>query len=158
MTRIAAARPAGAGRRGRHPHPAAGSQICAGRRARQIGSKLRLRGAQARDEAQVAVRRITGELAGLAERAAADAETLLSNARRAVRPANAEAVRLAAAGQRAPVAGRRRGRLRRAVNNLTDLLAASRQIAAQTRQRLSGTPRTGPPGTTTMRARSPRAA
>ena len=130
----------------------------AGRRARQIGSKLRLRGAQARDEAQVAVRRITGELAGLAERAAADAETLLGNARRAVRPANAEAVRLAAAGQRAPVAGRRRGRLRRAVNNLTDLLAATRQIAAQTRQRLSGTPRTGPPGTTTMRARSPRAA
>ena len=33
-----------------------------GRRARSIASKLRLRGAQQRDQAQVAVRRITGEL------------------------------------------------------------------------------------------------
>ena len=50
-------------------------QPFAGRRAREIGSKLRLRGAQARDEAQAAVRRITGELAGpagLAEKAAAE--------------------------------------------------------------------------------------
>src|SRR3954463_16761660 len=45
----------------------------AGRRAREIGAKLRLRAAQTRDEAQAVVRRITGELAGLAERAAADA-------------------------------------------------------------------------------------
>jgi IS5 family transposase len=37
------------------------------------------------------------------------------------------------------VAGRRRRRLRRAVNDLTGLLAATRRIAAQTRQRLSGT-------------------
>src|SRR4051794_21427289 len=103
----------------------------AGRRAREIGSKLRLRGAQARDEAQAAVRRITGELTGLAGRAAAEAETLLVNARRALRRANATAAQLAAAGQRDPVAGRRRGRLRRAVNDLTDLLAATRQIAAQ---------------------------
>ena len=36
-------------------------------RAREIGAKLRLRGAQARDEAQAVVRRVTGELAGLAE-------------------------------------------------------------------------------------------
>jgi IS5 family transposase len=36
-------------------------------------------------------------------------------------------------------AGRRRGRLRLAVNDLTDLLDATRQIAAQTRQRLAGT-------------------
>src|SRR4051812_15447604 len=39
----------------------------AGRRARSIASKLRLRGEQQRDEAQAAVRRVTGELAGLAE-------------------------------------------------------------------------------------------
>jgi IS5 family transposase len=109
----------------------------AGRRAREIGAKLRLRGAQTRDEAQAVVRRITGELAGLAEQAAAEAEKLLVNARRALR--RAEAAELAAAGTRDPVAGRRRGRLRRAVSDLTGLLAATRRIAEQTRQRLSGT-------------------
>jgi transposase, IS5 family len=36
-------------------------------------------------------------------------------------------------------AGRRRGRLRRAVDDLTGLLAATRRITAQTRQRLSST-------------------
>lgn len=36
------------------------------------------------------------------------------------------------------LAGRRRGRLRRAVNDLTGLLAATQRIAEQTRQRLSG--------------------
>jgi IS5 family transposase len=45
---------------------------------------------------------------------------------------------LAAAGVRDVAAGRRRGRLHRAVNDLTDLLAATRRIAVQTRQRLSG--------------------
>jgi IS5 family transposase len=111
----------------------------AGARAREIGAKLRLRGAQGRDEAQAVVRRVTGELAGLAERAAAEAERLLGNARRALRRARAKAAELAAAGRRDPAAGRRRGRLRRAVNDLTGLLDATRRIAAQTRQRLSGT-------------------
>ncbi|NMH98255.1 ISNCY family transposase [Pseudonocardia acidicola] len=111
----------------------------AGRRAREIGAKLRLRGAQTRDEAQAVVRRITGELAGLAERAAADAELLLVNARRALRRAQAKAAELAAAGLHDAAGGRRRGRLRRAVNDLTGLLAATRRIADQTRQRLSGT-------------------
>ena len=37
-----------------------------------------------------------------------------------------------------PVAGRRRGRLARAVNDLEELLEATRRIAAQTRQRLAG--------------------
>src|SRR3954465_5135930 len=110
----------------------------AGARARAIGAKLRLRGAQTRDEAQAVVRRITGELAGLAEQAAAEAETLLVNARRALRRAHIRAAQLAAAGGHDPVAGRRRGRLRRAVDDLTGLLAATRRIAAQTRQRLSG--------------------
>src|ERR687897_2511135 len=59
----------------------------AGARAREIGAKLRLRAAQTRDQAQAVVHRITGELAGLAERAAADAEQLLRNARRALRRA-----------------------------------------------------------------------
>src|SRR5688572_16822481 len=111
----------------------------AGTKARAIGAKLRLRAAQTRDEAQAAVRRITGELAGLAERSAAEAEKLLVNARRALRRATAKAAELAAAGVHDATAGRRRGRLCRAVNDLTDLLTATRRIAAQTRQRLSGT-------------------
>jgi transposase, IS5 family len=110
----------------------------AGARAREIGAKLRLRAAQTRDEAQAVVRRVTGELAGLAERAATEAEALLGNARRALRRAQTKAAELTAAGERDPAAGRRRGRLRRAVNDLTGLLAATRRIAAQTRQRLSG--------------------
>lgn len=46
-------------------------------------AKLRLLGAVARDQAQATVRRITDELAGLAQRAADDAQRLLANARRA---------------------------------------------------------------------------
>ena len=110
----------------------------AGARAHAIGAKLRLRSAQGREEAQRTVSRITGELAGLAEWAAADAERLLRNARRALRRAQARAEELAAAGLRDAVAGRRRGRLRRAVNDLSDLLSATRQVAAQGRQRLAG--------------------
>src|SRR3954467_2450754 len=66
----------------------------AGRRAHGIAAKLRLRGAAGRDEAQATVRRITGELAVLAERAAADAQRLLTNARRALRRAQAKAADL----------------------------------------------------------------
>src|SRR5271170_5090033 len=86
----------------------------AGKRAHAIASKLGLRGAQRREEAQATVTRVTGELAGLAGRAAADARRLLANARRALRRAEAKAAALAAAGGRDPAAGRRRGRLRRA--------------------------------------------
>jgi IS5 family transposase len=100
-------------------------------------AKLRLRTAQGSDEAQATVRRVTGELAKLADRAAADAEKLLVNARRALRRTH-HAVRKGG-GTPDPGAGRRRGRLRRAVNDLTGLLAATRRITVQTRQRLSGT-------------------
>jgi transposase, IS5 family len=110
----------------------------AGKRAHEIGSKLKLRTAAGRDEAQTAVRRVTGELVDLAETAAADAQRLLTNAKRSLRRAKAKAVHLRASGGHDAVAGRRRGRLARAVNDLTELLAATRQIAAQTRQRLSG--------------------
>jgi transposase, IS5 family len=110
----------------------------AGKRAHAIASKLGLRGAQRRDEAQATVARVTGELADLAGRAAADAGRLLANARRALRRAEARAAALAAAGGRDPVAGRRRGRLRRAVDDLARLLEATGRIAAQTRQRLAG--------------------
>ncbi len=97
-----------------------------------------MRSAQGKDQAHAAVRRITGELAGLAERAATDAERLLGNARRALRRAQVKAEALAAAGGRDAAAGRRRGRLRRAVNDLTGLLQATRQVAAQTWQRVAG--------------------
>jgi transposase, IS5 family len=77
--------------------------------------------------------------ADLAETAADEAERLLVNAKRALRRARAKAAAARADGlDNAAVAGRRRGRLARAVNDLDELLAATRQIAAQTRQRLAG--------------------
>jgi IS5 family transposase len=111
----------------------------AGRRAHAIAAKLRSRAAQARDEKQAAVARATGELAGLAERAAREARRLLANARRALRRAQDKAARLAAAGLKDATAGRRRGRLRRAVNDLAELLEVTATVAAQARQRLAGT-------------------
>jgi IS5 family transposase len=110
----------------------------AGKRAHGIAAKLRLRSAQGRDEAQRTVQRITGELAGLAQRAAADAVRLLANARQALRRAGAKAAALAAVGERDATAGRRRGRLRRAIDDLNKLLDVTRQIAAQTCQRIAG--------------------
>jgi IS5 family transposase len=111
----------------------------AGSRAHAIASKLRSRAAQAKDDKQAAVARGTGQLAKLAEQAAADARRLLASARRALRRADAKAAALAAAGLRDAAAGRRRGRLRRAVDDLAELLNATRQIAVQARQRLAGT-------------------
>lgn len=102
----------------------------AGKRAHGIAAKLRLRSAQGRHEAQRTVQRITGELAGLAQRAAADAVRLLANARQALRRAGAKAAALAAVGERDAAAGRRRGRLRRAIDDLNKLLDVTRQIAA----------------------------
>lgn len=110
----------------------------AGRRAHDLASKLRLRTAAGKDAARAAVYRVTGELARLAETAATDAERLLVNAKQALRRARAKAARLAACGQRDVAAGRRRGRLARAVNDLAELLGTTRHIAAQARQRMSG--------------------
>jgi IS5 family transposase len=110
----------------------------AGRRAHQIGFKLRSRSAAGRDDALAAVRRVTGDLAELAETAVRDAEAVVANAKRALRRAGAKARADRANGESDPAAGRRRGRLARAVKDLTDLLEATRQIAAQTRKRLSG--------------------
>jgi len=111
----------------------------AGKRAHDLNAKLRTRNAAAKDEAMELVRRKNLELAGLAETAANDAERLLANARRALRAARTKAASLKAAGEHDAAAGRRRGRLARAVDDLTELLGATRQIAAQTRQRLAGT-------------------
>jgi len=110
----------------------------AGRRAHAIAAKLRMRSAAGKDEAHAAVRRVTGELAELAETAAKDAERVLANAKRALRRARAKAAALRAQGEHDPAAGRRRGRLARAVDDLGELVDATRQIAAQTRCRLAG--------------------
>ena len=110
----------------------------AGRRAHDLNAKLRTRSAEGRDEAMAVVRRKNAELAGLAEVAAREAGRVLTNAKRALRVARKKAADLAAVGQKDAVAGRRRGRLARAVNDLTDLLEATRKIADQTRQRVAG--------------------
>jgi transposase, IS5 family len=100
----------------------------AGKRAHAIAAKLRSRAALGREQAKAAVLRSTGELAELAETAARDAERLLANAQRAVRRATAKAAELRARGEPDAAAGRRRGRLVRAVNDLAKLLTATRQI------------------------------
>ncbi|MEV4316758.1 ISNCY family transposase [Actinocrispum sp. NPDC049592] len=94
----------------------------AGRRVRTIASKLRLRGAQAREQAQATVRRITGELADLATRTARDAAAVLRNARRTTRAAT----------------GRAGGRLRRAIDELATTIERTGRIVAQTRVRPAG--------------------
>jgi IS5 family transposase len=94
----------------------------AGRRARSIAGKLKLRGAQQRDEAQATVARITGELAGLAEAAMGEADAVIRNARRALRKATGQA----------------KGRLQRAINELDTTLQRTRRVVAQTRSRLAG--------------------
>ena len=94
----------------------------AGTRVHTIAAKLRLRAAAGRDEAQATVLRVTGELAGLAQQASADAAAVLTNARRALRR----------------VTGRMKGRLRRTINELATTIARTRRVVAQTRTRLAG--------------------
>jgi transposase, IS5 family len=94
----------------------------AGRRARAIASKLRLRGAQQRDQAQAAVRRITGELADIAQAAVGEAAAVLRNARRALGTAT----------------GSRRGRLAQAINHLDTMVQRTWRVVAQSRSRLAG--------------------
>ncbi len=94
----------------------------AGRRARRVVQKLRQRGPDAAERARAAVARTTAELAGLAERAAADAAPVLRNARRTLRRAT----------------GRRAGRLRRALSELTTTVDTTSTVVAQARTRLAG--------------------
>ena len=94
----------------------------AGRRARSIAAKLKLRGEQQRDAAQAAVRRITGELAGITDAAMREATGVIGNARRALRAAS----------------GHRKGRLHRAINRLQSVVGTAERIVAQTRSRLAG--------------------
>ena len=111
----------------------------AGKRAHSIAAKLRSRSQLGRDQVKDGVLAMTGELADLAQVTVGDAHRLLNNARRALRRAQTKAAELAEAGVRDPAAGRRRGRLARAVNDLSQLLDATTRIIGQTRQRIAGT-------------------
>ena len=81
--------------------------------------------------------RVTGEFAGLAERAATEL-TAAGQCPPGAAPRPGQGRAAGRAGGRDAAAGRRRGRLRRAVNDLAGLLDATRRIAAQARQRLAG--------------------
>jgi IS5 family transposase len=95
----------------------------AGRRVREIASKLRTRAKLAGEERTQAIGRVTGELAGLAEKAAAQATAVLRNGRRAL-PRT--------------LTGRMRGRLRRALNELAVTIGRTATVVAQARSRLAG--------------------
>jgi IS5 family transposase len=95
----------------------------AARRVREIASKLRTRTKLAREESTQAIRRVTGELADLAEKAAAEAAAVLRNGRRAVPKA---------------LSGQMRGRLRRALDELAVTIERTGKIVTQTRTRLAG--------------------
>jgi IS5 family transposase len=107
--------------------------------AHDLNAKLRTRSAAAKEEAVELVWRKNAELADLAETAANEAERLVRNAKRALRKSQVDADRRKLEGCGDPAAGRRRGRLARAVNDLTGLLEATRRIVDQSRQRLAGT-------------------
>jgi IS5 family transposase len=111
----------------------------AGKRAHGIAAKLRSRSQLGRDQVKDGVARITGELAELAQATARDAHRVLGNARRALRRAHVKAAELAQAGVRDAAAGRRRGRLARAVGDLSNLLEATTLIIGQARQPIAGT-------------------
>jgi transposase, IS5 family len=95
----------------------------AARRMRQITSTLRTRGKLSREESTQVIGRVTGELAALAEKAAAEAAAVLRNGRRALPKA---------------FSGRMRGRLRRALDQLAVTIERTGKIVAQTRTRLAG--------------------
>jgi transposase, IS5 family len=93
------------------------------RRAREMAATMRARAKLGRDETSRAIGRATGDLAELAESVAAQAAAVLRNGRRAVRRA---------------LSGRVRGRLRRALAELTVTIERTATVAAQARSRLAG--------------------
>jgi transposase, IS5 family len=95
----------------------------AARRVREIAAKLRTRAKLGREESTRAIARVTGELAGLAEKTAAEAAAVLRNGRRALPRARS---------------GRVRGRLRRALDELAATIERTGTIVAQARTRLAG--------------------
>jgi transposase, IS5 family len=95
----------------------------AARRVREIASKLRTRSKLGREESTQAIRRVTGELADLAEKAAGGAAAVVRNGRRALPKA---------------VSGRVRGKLARALAELAATIERTSKVVAQTRTRLAG--------------------
>jgi IS5 family transposase len=95
----------------------------AARRMRELAAHLRARVRLGREESTRAIARVTGELAGLAEEAAAEAAAVVRNGRRALPAA---------------LSGRMRGRLRRALDELAVAIARTATLVAQTRSRLAG--------------------
>jgi len=95
----------------------------AARRMREIAAKLRTRSKLGREETTQAIAAVTGQLAGLAEKAAAQAAAVLRNGRRAVPKA---------------LSGRMRGRLRRALGELAVTIERTGVIVAQAWTRLAG--------------------
>lgn len=89
----------------------------AGRRVRGIAANLKRRSGEAKDQ----VKRITGELADLAQDAVAEAQAVISNAKRALRRG-----------------GNATGKLRRAIEDLETLCERASKIICQTRTRLAG--------------------
>jgi transposase, IS5 family len=87
-----------------------------------IGAKLRLRTAEGKQEAQATVLRLTGELADLAQQAIINAGAVLDNARKALKHA----------------AGRQRGRMHKAINELSTVVVRAARVVAQGRQRVAG--------------------
>jgi transposase, IS5 family len=95
----------------------------AGRRAREMAATMRIRAKLGRDESSRVMGRMTGDLADLAETAAAQAAAVLRNGRRAVGRA---------------LTGRMRGRLRRALSELAVTIERTATVVAQARARLAG--------------------
>jgi IS5 family transposase len=112
----------------------------AGRRVRQIASTLRSRSKLSREESSRAIRRVTGELAGLAETTVAQAAAVVRNGRRAVPKA---------------LSGRVRGRLRRALAELVVTIGRTATIVAQARTRIAAAPAGGDPAGQPARPRRP---
>jgi IS5 family transposase len=97
----------------------------AARRMRELAAHLRARVRLGREESTRAIARVTGELAGLAQTAAAEAEAaaVWRNGRRALPAA---------------LSGRIRGRLRRALDELAVTIQRTVTLVAQARSRLAG--------------------
>jgi transposase, IS5 family len=93
------------------------------RRAREMAATMRARAQLGREESTQAIARATGDLADLAQTAAAQAAAVLRNGRRALPRA---------------LTGRMRGRLRQALGELSVTIERTATLVAQARSRLAG--------------------
>jgi len=100
-----------------------GRRRAATRRAREMAATMRARAHLGREQASRAIARATGDLADLAEAVAAQAAAVLRNGRRGLPRA---------------LTGRMRGRLRRALGELSVTIERTATVVAQARSRLAG--------------------